>query len=145
MAKTQIRTGSGSDRARAEASGSQPSTRPLQIGGAVAGAISSVVGVPLTSIHALLLRRLTALSPADAAATIALPALLTALGGALGYATHTRPDLGLGVMMATGAAGAALLRGLAPPRAPRLNSPAANASWDVALRLHFSSSRKPKT
>jgi formylglycine-generating enzyme required for sulfatase activity/uncharacterized membrane protein YfcA len=95
-----------------------PGLRPLRVGGAVIGALSGATGVTLTALHAALLRRLTALPAADRAATAALPALLTALGGALGYATHARPDLGLGVVMGVAAALGALLRALAPARAP---------------------------
>ena len=71
-----------------------------------------------SSLHGTLLRRFTALPAAEVAATAALPALLTALGGALGYALHAPPDPGLGIVMASAAALGALLRGLAPPRAP---------------------------
>jgi len=94
-----------------------PATRPRWLGGALAGALSGVAGVPLPALHAALLRRLTALAPAEVAATAALAGLLMALGGALGYATHSAPDPGLGAVMAVAAAIGGLGRGLAPPRA----------------------------
>ena len=97
---------------------SPPTPPPLALGGACLGALSGVLGFPTSSLHGALLGRFTTLPAAEIAATAALPALLTALGGALGAALHARPDPGLGIVMGTAAAAGALLRGLAPPRAP---------------------------
>ncbi len=80
------------------------------------GALGGLLGFSPGSLQVGLLRRLTALPAAEAAAT-AIPALLAmALGGGLGRALHARPDLGLGVVMACSAAIGALLRGLLPSR-----------------------------
>ena len=94
-----------------------PGGRPPWFGGAIAGAASGLAGVTLTTLHEAWLRRRTALAPEQVAATASAAALLTALGGVLGFATHTLPDLGLGVVMAASAAVGGLLRGLAAPRA----------------------------
>lgn len=93
-----------------------PGPPPLALGGTGIGALSGALGFTSSSIHGELLRRYTTLHPAEVAATAALPALLTALGGALGAAIHALPDPGLGAVMASSATIGGLLRGLVPPR-----------------------------